>query len=420
MSKPAATGNLGGWRVVAKREFLERVRTKWFVIVTALGPIFMIAIMVLPILLATAGTTSHVEIADQTGKLAEPIATDLRQLGWTIDIVPADTPQATLLADIRTHKVDGFLVLPKNALDLGTLITYEGENGSSQVVSEILRMTIEREVRHARGIAAGLARDQLDNIVGLVAFKSNHNTGTGGTAGLAVFFLGYAVMFVLYLAIVLYGANVLSSIITEKTNRVVELMAAAAKPRALMFGKIIGVGGVGLVQVGVWIAMAIVVITFRDPILGLFGASGGVPLPPLTAVDGVVIVTYFVLGYFFYASIFAAIGAMVPSEQDARQAQVPVTFLLVIPMLCISVVSNDPRGAVAQIMTLVPFSSPILMPMRWLLGGASGVEVVLSFGILVASTWLVALASARIFRIGILMYGKRPSLREIARWLRHG
>jgi ABC-2 type transport system permease protein len=416
----APTGNLGGWRVVAKREFLERVRTKWFAIVTALGPIFMIGILVLPILLATAGTKSHVEIADQTGKLAGPIASDLKVVGWTIDIVPADTPEATLLADIRTHKVDGFLVLPKNALDLGTIISYEGENGSSQIVGEILRQVIQSEVQHARGIDAGVDGKKLDGVIAPVAFKSNHNTGTGGTVGIAVFFLGYAVMFVLYLAIVLYGANVLSSIITEKTNRVVELMAAAAKPRALMFGKIIGVGGVGLVQVGVWIAMAVVVITFRDPILGLFGASGGVPLPPLTAVDGVVIVTYFVLGYFFYASIFAAIGAMVPSEQDARQAQVPVTFLLVIPMLCISVVSNDPRGLVAQIMTQVPFSAPILMPMRWLLGGASALDALVSIAILAASTWLVAILSARIYRVGILMYGKRASLREVAHWLRHG
>ncbi len=411
---------LPDWFVIARREFLERVRTKWFVIVTALGPVALIAMIVLPVVLAGAGTRSNIQIVDRTGTLAAPIAKDLRLIGWTVEEVPAATTEATLLGRIHDKTIDGFLTIPRDALDARTRIEYQGENASSQVVSEILRYVVTQEIQRARGIADGLDGKKLDDAMKPVDFHGTHTTGeAGGATGMAVFFLGYAVMFVLYMAIVLYAVNVMGSIVQEKTNRVVEIMVAAAKPRALMFGKILGVGAVGLVQIGAWMTMAVLMIEYREPILGLFGASGGFAMPPLGAADAVVIVLYFFLGYFFYASLYAAIGAMVSSEQEARQAQVPVTFLLIIPMVCISIVANDPRGGAAEALTLIPFSSPILMPMRWLLGGASTLDALLSLGILAASTWIIASLSARIYRVGILMYGKRPGLRELARWLRY-
>jgi ABC-2 type transport system permease protein len=128
---------------------------------------------------------------------------------------------------------------------------------------------------------------------------------------------------------------------------------------------------------------------------------------------------YFVLGFFFYAAMYAAVGAMVSSEQETQQVQMPVTMLLVIGVLCFQVVSNDPRGPATVAMTTVPFWSPLLMPMRYVLGGASLGEVALSLGILLVSTGLVVRGAAKIYRVGVLMYGKRPSLRELIRWLRY-
>ncbi len=166
--------------------------------------------------------------------------------------------------------------------------------------------------------------------------------------------------------------------------------------------------------------MGVVTINQRGALLGLFGVdAGGWSVPPMAAVDVAIILAYFLLGYFFYAAIFAAIGAMVSSEQEAQQAQTPVILILVIPMLCVQLVANDPRGAVAEVLTQVPFSSAILMPMRWSLGGASPASVLVSIAILAASTYLVARLAARIYRVGILMYGKRPGLRELWRWLRY-
>ena len=412
------------WLVIARRELFERIRTKWFAIITAIGPLALIALMVTPVLLARASASAKVVIVDHTGKLGEPVAAALRSkdVGWQAKVAPADTPVATLLGEIRDKQINGFLTIPADALTADRpRVTYQGDNATSQMVVVTLMQTMTTVVQGARGVVAGLDQAQLKQILVPVAVDARHTTGeAAGTSGTALFILGYAVMFILYLAIILYAVNVLRSVVQEKTNRVVELMVAAARPRALMIGKILGVGAAGLIQITLWIVMAVLMITYREPLLGLFGVSGGgFTLPPLTIGDGAIIVSYFFLGYFFYAALYAAIGAMVSSEQEAQQAQMPVTLLLIIPMISMQVVANDPRGAGAEALTQIPFSSPILMPMRWLLGGASTADALIPLGILALSTYLVTLLSARIFRVGILMYGKRPSLREIVRWLRY-
>ncbi len=161
-------------------------------------------------------------------------------------------------------------------------------------------------------------------------------------------------------------------------------------------------------------------IGFRAQILGLFGVTGSsFDLPPLDVPDVAVILAYFALGYFLYAALYAAIGATVNTEQEAQQLQTPVILLLIVPVACVQMVSNDPRSGAAQILTMVPFSSPVLMPMRYLLGGATWTEVGLSLLLLLASIGVAVAVAARIYRIGILMYGERPSLRELARWIRY-
>jgi ABC-2 type transport system permease protein len=187
-----------------------------------------------------------------------------------------------------------------------------------------------------------------------------------------------------------------------------------------MAGKILGVGAAGLVQIVAWLAMGAVTLAYRAEILGSFGvAGGGAALPPFELGAMAIVVLYFVLGFFFYASLYAAVGAMVSSEQDTQQVQMPVTMLLVIGALTLQVVSNAPRGSAAAIMTMIPFWSSMLMPMRYVLGGATLSEVAISLGILLVSTVVVVRAAAKIYRMGVLMYGKRPSPQELLRWLRY-
>jgi ABC-2 type transport system permease protein len=410
------------WFVIARREFLERVRTVWFLVVTILGPVGMVAAIVVPAWLSasTANEGVRAQLVDHTGKVADTLAPALAATGWKVESVPTDTPEATLLGRIKDDAIDGFAVIPADALSGGTVV-YSGDNATNQTAMIILSRLVNFSVQQARAADAGLSDEQVAAVLMPVMFEPRHTTGdAASTSGMASFIIGYAVMFILYMAILLYAVNVLRSVVQEKTNRVVEIMVAAAKPRALMLGKIIGVGAVGLLQLAIWATIAFLLMRFRGSVLGIFGIEAGDwNLPPLGAIDVAVILGYFVLGYFFYAALYAAIGAMVNSDQEAQQVQTPVVLLLIIPVACVQLVSNDPRGTIAEVLTQIPFASPVLMPMRYLLGGASTGSLLISLGILAVSTYLAAILAARIYRVGILMYGKRPSIRELFRWMRY-
>lgn len=412
---------LPDWLVIARRELLERVRTPWFIVVTLLGPLLMIGVMVLPVVLMTSlDERSKIQIVDATGQLGGPIASELARDKWTAEIVPVDTSEATLLGRLAREEIDGFLTIPADGLARGQIV-YQGENATSPTGMRTLFGAVALAVYRTRGAGAGLAAGQLDAVLAPIDIDARHTTGQApGASGQALLIVSYAVLIVLYMAIVLYATNVLRSVVQEKTNRVVEIMVAAAKPRALMVGKILGVGTVGLIQLGLWVLMALLTMNYRAGLLGAFGlAAGDWSVPAMAPVDVVVILAYFLLGYFLYASIYAAIGAMVSSDQEAQQAQTPVVMLLVIPMASMSVVSSHPRGGAAEVLTQIPLSSPVLMPMRWLLGGASTSSLIVSLAILIATTALFAVLAGRIYRTGILMLGKRPSLRELWRWLRY-
>lgn len=405
--------------VIARREFLERVRSKWFVIVTILGPLMMIGLIVVPAVLSRSGADNvKVEIVDRTnGELGAPLVAAFSTVGWTGTIVTGTEDE--LLSHIEKKKTNGFLDVPADALTGGKIV-YQGDNASSTAVLVKMHQVVDGTIYAVRATKAGISPTQLQSVLGKVDLDLRLSTGQkGGKSGFGAFAIGYILMFILYIAILLYGVAVMRSVVQEKTSRVIELMVAAAKPRDLMAGKILGVGAVGLVQLGTWLVMALLALGNRETILGAFGVSGGPDLPSLGVDQIGVAIAYFLGGYFFYSAMYAAVGAMVSSDQEAQQAQAPVMMLVIIPMTCMQLVANDPRGGVAQAMTMIPFSSAILMPMRYVLGGATGTEVAISLGILAVSTYLVIRAAAKIYRVGILLYGKRPSVRELWRWLRY-
>ena len=407
--------------VIGRREFLERVQSKWFVAMTLLGPVFIVALVVVPAVLAgRAATGARVDIVDATGKLAQPLAEQLAKAEWVPNIVAPDTADAAEMKRIRDHAINGFVTIPANALD-GGIVLYRGDNAASEGTNRTLRDAVGKVVRIQRGKDAGIDPQRLEAVLADAKVFALHTDGkTEGASGMASFVIAYMLAFILYMVITLYGVSVMRSVVQEKTSRVMELMVATIKPRSLMAGKILGVGAAGLVQISVWLAIGAITLTYRDQILGAFGVSGGgAALPPIGLADLSIIIIYFILGFFFYASMYAAVGAMVSSEQDTQQVQMPVTMFLVIGVLCIQLVSNEPRGTATIVMTMVPFWSALLMPMRYVLGGATVGEVALSLAILVGSTVLVARAAAKIYRVGVLMYGKRPGLQELVRWLRY-
>jgi ABC-2 type transport system permease protein len=409
------------WFVVGRREFMVRVRTKWFAIVTLIGPIGMIALILIPAYLAKTSAEQGTKIAclDHTPEqVCGKIAMDAEL--FKIEQIDPDTPRDALEKRIRDRDIDGYLILPEDLISGGEAL-YRGANVSNMGIMGQLRRLVGDAVRLTRARKSGLSDAQILSITAAVEFETELTTGKGGTAsGEASYLIGYIVMFVLYMSILLYAVNVMRSVVEEKTSRVVEIMVSSVKPTPLMLGKIVGVGSVGLLQLALWAIMAVIIIQFRGALLGIVGISGDFPieLPAIGYGAIAVVMLYFFLGYFFYAALYAAVGAMVNSEQEAQQVQTPVVILLIIPVVCTQLIANDPRGGAAELLTLIPFSSPVLMPMRYLLGGASPTDVAISVAVLAAALAGVVWVAARIYRIGILMYGKRPSLRELARWVR--
>lgn len=409
--------------VIARREFHERVRSKWFIVMTVLWPILMVGMIVAPALLGGKGTEgAKVQIVDHTGELGETMSYQLGvMLKWNTTIIAPSSDDEQLRKKIASGEINGYVVIPKDALDGGEIV-YSGDNASNQSATIGFSGVARSVVIGSRAKRAGMSEADLLLLTRPINVSVRHTTGEEeGTAGIFAFLIGYMIAFLIYIAITLYGINVMRSVVTEKSTRIVELLVAATTPRAMMSGKIVGVGAAGLLQIAIWFGLGAVAISQQDAILGLFGAEpeAASMLPSLSAAQVGVTLLWFVVGYLFYSAMYAAVGAMVSSEQDSQQAQLPVTFLLLIAMISIPMVINDPRGQTAVIMSMVPFWTPMLMPLRFFLGSATLAQLGLSLAILVVSTYVAARAAGKIYRVGILMYGKRPSLREVVRWLRH-
>ena len=238
------------------------------------------------------------------------------------------------------------------------------------------------------------------------------------------FFFGYIIAFLLYFMIMIYGQTIMRGVMEEKTTRVAEVVISSIKPQSLLAGKILGVGSVALTQVLSWAAMSFIMYQGRVAILSKFGVpvavSSSLKLAGIAPGAGIALLLFFILGFIFYASLFAAVGSMVSSQEDIQQAAMPVIMLLITAVIFIQPILINPGSTLAKVMSWVPFSAPILMPLRMSLISISWYELVATLAGLAVACWAASWVSARIYRVGLLMYGKRPSYAELAKWVRAG
>jgi ABC-2 type transport system permease protein len=213
----------------------------------------------------------------------------------------------------------------------------------------------------------------------------------------------------------MYGITVMRGVIEEKSSRIVEVIASSVKPTQMMMGKLIGIGLVGLTQYAIWVGSAAAITAFGASMV----ASRGLTMPKLPISLLIYFVIFFLLGYFLYATLYAMVGAMVSTEEEAQQAQMPVTMLIVVPMLLFGMVMNNPSSGMSIGLSMVPFFAPTLMMMRISLVNPPMWQVLTSIGGMVVAILAAVWLAARIYRVGILMYGKRPSIAELGRWLRY-
>jgi ABC-2 type transport system permease protein len=418
------------WAVI-RREFVERVRTKWFLISTVLGPIFMIAVTVLPAVLAgTSGGARHIALLDEeSGTLADRLIAQLETGNqFRVDRVTtseggAAAAMQTLTERVQAKGIEGFLVVTGATLESGTL-EYRGRNVSSirdmALMGAAARQAVMMERLTRRGVDPGIVQESQARI-SLSTLRITKRGATGET-GEATFFLAYVVGFVMYMAIFLYSVNVMRSVLEEKQTRIIEVLVSSLRPFQLLLGKVVGVGAVGLVQMGVWGVFAAAMIRYKAAVFSLFKVPAeqvaAIQLPAIGSGMVMLVLAYFLLGYLLYSAMFAVVGASVSTDAEAQQAQMPVVMLLIPGILVFPAVLNDPAGSLSSVMGLVPFWSPIIMPIRYAASDVPAGELLASLALLALVVVGVVWVAARIYRVGILMYGKRPGIAELVRWAR--
>lgn len=415
---------------VFKREYMERVRLKSFLIATFFGPVLMAALLILPAWLATktkiSSDVANVLVLDLSGTdLGQRVATQLARNGGSPEvraIAPSELAAAESLAtaEVVAKRREGYLIVSQETVS-GERAQYSGRNASTIPDMRFVEDAIEQSVRNSRFEAAGLdgPRVQAMSEVRLALGTTRLSERGRGSAGRENVVLAYAVALLLYMSIVLYGQSILMSVIEEKTQRVAEVVVSAVSPSQLLAGKVLGVGAVGLTQQLIWVASGVLLVRFQGPIMQAMGL-GAAPttLPGLSLVTAAVFLLFFLLGFIFFTTMFAAAGSMVSSTQDAQQVATPLTLLIVPSILLLAPVLMDPGGTLAIAVSLIPFTAPILMPVRMSLTSVPWIEVAASVALMLVACLAAIWLAARIYRVGVLMYGKKPSMAELMRWIR--
>jgi ABC-2 type transport system permease protein len=430
---------------IIRREFIERVRTKAFIIGTLAFPLIMLAFGYLPGVLMNQDTRARsIALVDgSTGTAGDSMAAVLRRLKrgtgaeavarvnlTLVKTTPADLNRVrdSLIGHVDVEGgLDGILLVTDAGVDSG-VVRYFGANVASFKEMSALEDAISPVVRVERLIRRGAD----SAIVAAAATKFNMQTDKvtkgrlTGESGAGSFFLAYITALVMYISLIMYGIQVMGAVLEEKSNRIVEVLISSVTPFQLMFGKVIGVAGAGLVQIGIW-AIAAVAGTRAMAARSAMDA---------TAVDGtgqslnanvtggvspelmIIVLVFFLLGFVLYSALYAAVGSMCSSQQETNQAAQPVTLTLAFGFLMMFAMINDPGSALARTISFIPFFAPLIIPVRYAISPLPLIEVLgaaLSTGLgVVAIVWV----AGRIYRIGILSYGKKPSFKELWSWVR--
>ncbi len=410
---PSSIGNIF---LIARREYLERVRAKSFLIMTILIPLLMGGLVGGSILLnMRAGSTGHIAVITSDPQFGHDLAAQLngKETKSVVDVHSPTEPgiRSDLDAQLKekNSNLDGYLVAaPPAAPGARPSFTWVPRAKADIIGKSRIANAVQNTLLRERLAHSGMGANEVDDLMKPVDLDTG--TQSGGASG-AAFGSAYGMFFLMYFVILFYGMNVARSIIEEKTSRVFEVLLATIRPEEMLAGKVIGVGAVGLTQVGIWIIVAVAALKFQ-----LIGS--GIHLLP-SPVQTVFFVIFFVLGYVLYSSIAAALGAMTNSEQELQQMNI---FLMLPLIACTVVIVNvvtNPDGPIAKAFSFFPFTTPLIMYTRLIVGKPGAIAIGGSILELIVTIAVVLFIASRIYRVGILMYGKKPNLPEILRWLKY-
>jgi len=401
---------------IARWEFIEKVRTKAFIISLIITPLFIILVSVVPTLLMSKGDSSTVDIGliDYTGEITQRLNEDLLEKyklpdgkpNYEIVSIPADdSARAIGNRLVLDGKISSYVVVDTSIRSTRTF-GYVSQNVSNFNQLERIRSSMKDIIVSSELEQSGVGTGIIKEITKPVNYETVQLSKTGQEekaqvgSGLA---LGYMFIMVLALFILTSGQLLVRSVVEEKSNRIVEVLLSSATPDEIMTGKILGLSLLGLTQLAIWAAIGI--------------AFAGQLATFITVPDNIWwVFVFFALGFLFYASIFVMAGAPVTTEQEAQQATSYVSMILFLPIVLAFVVAQNPTAPYLKIISLIPLLTPTMMAFRIPIQSPDLWELLLSTAILLASTYFCMIAAGRIFRIGILVYGKRPTFKELARW----
>lgn len=413
---------------IIAREYLERVKRKSFIISTILMPLFMVGLMVLPALIAIFQTPEEkvIAVVDESGVVARTL-----QNGDETKFVIVDRPMAELLGNEDYY---GVLNIGGNIIENPSNVTLYTHSASSMSLESYISGQIKETVESVR-----LRKYNIDNLpeilaavnadVKLQTFRIDEGDEASETSSTLSYFIGIIMSFMLYMFILIYGQMVMTSIIEEKNNRVLEIVVSSVKPTYLMLGKILGIGAVAVTQILIWLAIVMSFTYWVMPSL-MSGVAAGANDPELMAAigklsDGSYVLSLFVYlllflvgGYLFYSSIYAAIGSAVDNIQDASQLTTIAVLPIIVGMVLSPSVVSDPMSSYATWVSIIPFTSPMVMMAR-IPFGIPFWEIALSIVLLYLTFLFMIWLAAKIYRVGIFMYGKKPTITELIRWARY-
>lgn len=412
--------------IIIGREYFSRVKRKSFIISTILMPLFMIAMMVVPVAVAMLSTPDSMNIAvvDQSGVVAPA----LRNEG---EMSFVNNPQLTIAEAKADETYDGVLVIGNDIVQNPAAVTLYTRGASSMLSESVITSQLNKIIQDIRLEAYNIPElpkimQDVQVDVSMTTFRLDEDQETE-TSSVTSYAIGMIMSLMLYMFIMLYGQMVMTSIIEEKNNRVLEIVVSSVKPSALMMGKICGIGLVALTQILIWAGLLIAASAWIIPGIAAGSMSADAEVAGLVAQLGntayvasifAYIVAFLVGGYLFYSAIYAAIGSAVDNVQDASQLQTIAIVPIILAMVLSMSVISDPNSQMAFWASIIPFTSPVVMMAR-IPFGIPGWEIALSLVLLYSSFFGMIWFSAKVYRVGIFMYGKKPTLGELVRWARY-
>jgi ABC-2 type transport system permease protein len=430
---------------VIKREYIQIVRTKGFIIGTVLGPVFMLALIVVPIIVSSASVEKQetIGVVDLTNEIFMELDKKLDHRDYRLKdgfrryVLEKFEPSPgveevrnELRERVLKKEISAYIYIPEDVLGAGARESAVKDTVPEEVRAEyvsehttdfeelralnralnnvVIEKRLKKEGLDPQKVAQYIKRVELQPIK---VTKKGEEEDTAGT-----FMISYFLALIIYMAILIYGQVIMRGVIEEKSSRVVEVVLSSLKPFQLMMGKILGIGAVGLTQFSIWTLFGIGASLYSTSFIP---AGADFAMPSIPAHVFIYFVVFFILGYFLFGTLYAAIGSMVNSEKEAQQLVMPVTMFLIVPIMLMIFIIRAPDSPLAVFLSMIPFFTPILMFLRITVLLPPFAQIGASIVILILTILLMVWLVAKIYRVGILMYGKRPKFAEVVRWIRY-